>query len=339
MSKKYRNLFERIVADGNMRRALHLTRKGRRLSAAALDFKEFSEVNLANLARDIRDGTYRPDPIRQFTIFEPKPRLISIHSFRDRVVQHALVGVIGPIFEATFLPNSYACRKGRGTHSGVVALQAAMRRLQARSDAPLYALKTDFAKYFHSIDREEVHRLIRRKVSCAATLRLIEAITPPTGDGLPIGSLTSQLYANIYGTVVDRHVHFELGERYWFRYMDDVVVLGHDPQRLRAVCRSIEDIAARQLKLSLSKWSVQNVARGVNFLGYRVWPRHKLLRRQSVDRAKRKIARYRDRGQVEDLRKFTAAWRGHAQWADTYNLRKYLELVEDDRNANHQFAR
>lgn len=73
--------------------------------------------------------------------------------------------------------------------------------------------------------------------------------------------------------------------------------------------------------------------------GYRVWPRHKLLRRQSVDRAKRKIARYRDRGQVEDLRKFTAAWRGHAQWADTYNLRKYLELVEDDRNANHQFAR
>lgn len=170
----------------------------------------------------MRAGSYRPDAARVFTIYEPKPRIITAASFRDRVAQHALCAVISPIFERTLLPRTYACRAGLGTHAGVVAVQADLRRL----GMPLYALKTDFSKYFASIDRVVLCGLIRRKISCAATLRLIEAITPPVGVGVPIGALTSQLWANVYGGVVDRHLQMQLGARHWHRYMDDIVVLG-----------------------------------------------------------------------------------------------------------------
>ena len=326
MARKYRNLIDRIVADNNMRFALKRTARGRRLTSSALDFKEFFEVNLMNLSAEIRGGTYKPDPVRQFSVLEPKPRLITAHSFRDRVAQHALVAIIGPILDRTLLPRTFACRKGMGTHCGVLALQADLVRL----GSPLYALKTDFSKYFHSINRAVVHSLIRRKISCAATLRLIEAITPPEGVGLPIGSLTSQLYANLYGGVVDRYLNDVLGERHWFRYMDDIVVLGRDPARLREVRGSIEELAARELKLTFSKWSIQSVARGVNFLGYRVWSDHRLLRRQSVTRAKRAIRSLRARGDTERLDKFIAAWSGHADFANTFNLRLSMGLSSHD---------
>lgn len=316
MAKKFRNLIDVITSDAVMRLAYRRTCRGRRLSAGALEFKEWSEVNLRDLAESMRAGSYRPDAARVFTIYEPKPRIITAASFRDRVAQHALCAVISPIFERTLLPRTYACRAGLGTHAGVVAVQADLRRL----GMPLYALKTDFSKYFASIDRVVLRGLIRRKISCAATLRLIEAITPPVGVGVPIGALTSQLWANVYGGVVDRHLQMQLGARHWHRYMDDIVVLGHDVGWLRATRASIEVVAAETLHLRFSHWSVQPVSRGVNFLGYRIWPTHKLLRRSSVARAKRALAALRRRGDIEGLTRFIAAWTGHAKWADSHNL-------------------
>ena len=316
MGKKYRNLIEKIVAPENMALAYRRTATGKRRSIGYLEFKEYSSLNLASLALVIEAGTYVQGPYRHFTVFEPKPRLISALSFRDRVAQHALVSVIGPIFEAGFLPRSYACRDGFGTHRGVVELQAEMRRM----GNPLYVLKTDYSKFFPSVDRAVLHRLIAKKISCHSTLDLIGHIVPPTGKGLPIGSLTSQLFANVYGGEVDRHVHHALGQRAWFRYMDDIVVLGRCPALLRAIKDSIVEFSGQRLGLRLSKWSVQNGDRGVNFLGYRVWPTHKLLRRQSVVRAKEKIKRLRAAGDLDGLQRFLAAWTGHARWGDSHNL-------------------
>ena len=115
-------------------------------------------------------------------------------------------------------------------------------------------------------------------------------------------------------------------DAHWFRYMDDIVVLGRDPAELHEVKRAIEDHARDVLRLRLSKWSVQSVGRGVNFLGYRIWPSHKLLRRQSVVRARRKLKRLRAGGDLEALRGFVSAWRGHAGWADSRNLLVSLKL-------------
>lgn len=333
MGKKYRNLIGRIAAPDNMRAAYRSTVRAKHFRPGALSFKEYAEVNLAALAARIADGSYVPSPPHFFTVFEPKSRLITALQFHDRVVQHALYAVIGPIFEKTLLPRTYACRKKMGTHAGVIALQADLRHELRPVPGyagvpPLYFLKTDFSRFFASIDRAALHRMIRKKITCRGTLRLIETIVPPTGIGLPIGSLTSQLFANVYAGALDRHLQQALGERCWYRYMDDIVVLGRSAEHLRLVRDEIERFSRENLGLRFSKWSIAPVSRGINFLGYRIWPTHKLLRRQSVIRAKRKIAAYRAGGHEERLMHFVGSWIGHARWADAYNLLKTLELEE-----------
>jgi len=334
MGMKYRNLIGPITADTNMRRAFRLTSRSKRLTPGFLEYKEFSILNLADLAARMRDGTYRPGEPHEFRIFDPKERLISALPFEDRIAQQALCTVIGPIFEATLLPRSYACRIGKGTHAAAIAVQSDMRRL-IRDGEPLYALKTDFSRYFASIEHGALWRLIEAKISCRATLRLIEAMLPRLGIGLPIGSLISQIFANIYAGVVDRHLSQDLGERYWYRYMDDIVVLGRSTDHLRRVRTSIEDLSREKLGLRFSKWSIQPIGRGVNFVGYRIWPTHKLLRRDSVTRARRKIRAYRAAGENERLERFLAAWLGHASWADSRNLLKSMNLSELKRGNEH----
>jgi hypothetical protein len=325
MSKKHRNLMGIITSDANMRRAFRLTARGKRLTPSHLAFKEYAALNLHLLAAAMRDGSYAQGAPRRFTIWDPKQREISALPFEDRVAQHALCAVIGPIFEATLLPRTFACRPGKGTHSAATALQADMRRL-IRDGDPLYALKTDFSRYFASVDLAVLRRMIEAKISCRATLRLIEAMLPRAGLGLPIGSLVSQIFANVYGGAVDRHLQQQLGERHWFRYMDDVVVLGRSSGHLRRVRDEIEALSRNHLGLRFSKWSIQPVTRGVNFVGYRIWPTHKLLRRDSIVRARRRIMSLRARGDAATLQKFLAAWTGHARWADSRNLLASLDL-------------
>jgi hypothetical protein len=285
-----------------------------------LEFKEYAELNLERLQSEIINGTWRQGGFREFIVYEPKPRSIHALEFKDRVAQHALVNVIGPIFEKTLMPGTFACREGMGTHAGVRHVQAGLRRTGAT-----HFLKTDYSKFFPSVDRAVLHELIRKKISCPQTLSLIEAMLPSQGKGLPIGSLTSQLLANVYGGEVDRFMHFKLGAKEWTRYMDDIVVLSSNPYELRHWFEDIEQFSIERLGLRMSKWQISPVTRGINFLGYRIWPRHKLMRKQSVTTAKRKIKRYIQTNERESLDKFMASWRGHAAHADTCNLFHHLE--------------
>ncbi len=326
MTRRYRNLIDRIVSPRNMDAALRLTAAGKRLTPGYLDFKEYSALNLVELGREMADGRYRPGEPHQFYVLDPKRRLISALPFRDRVAQQALCLVIGGIFDSALLPRAFACRPGKGTHAGVVLLQSELRR-EGRDGQPLYFLKTDFRSYFASIERKVLWKLIDAKISCRATSRLIEAMVPRDGVGLPIGSLTSQIFANLYaGATLDRYLQQTLGERVWYRYMDDIVVLGRSSAHMAKVKDLIEHFAATELGLRFSKWQIAPASRGVNFLGYRIWASHKLLRKDSVTRARRKIAAYRAAGDHERLRKFLAAWLGHACWADSANLIRSLEL-------------
>ncbi|MFA5897894.1 MAG: reverse transcriptase/maturase family protein [Hyphomicrobium sp.] len=327
MAKHYRNLIGRITAADTMREAYRLTSLGKRLTPARLEFKEYDALNLGTLSVDMATGAYVQGTPHEFQIFDPKLRTISALPFRDRVAQQALCIVIGPIFEHTLLPRTFACRPGKGTHAGMRALQADLRRLGRV--APVYFLKTDFSRYFASIDRKALWRLIDAKVTCAATRRVIEAMVPRDGIGLMIGSLCSQIFANIYGGQLDRFLQQECGETYWYRYMDDLVVLGHSSEHLRRLKDAIGTFSRERMGLRFSKWQIAPAARGINFLGYRIWATHKLLRRDSVVRARRKIAAYRAAGDYERLQKFLAAWVGHASHADSRNLLKSLRIEVD----------
>lgn len=331
MARRYRNLIGRITSARTLEAAYRLTAAGKRLTTGYLEFKEFGALNLVELARELREGTYVPGEPNEFHIFDPKLRLISALPFRDRVAQQAVCLVIAPIFDRALLPRAFACRPGKGTHAGVKLLQSDLRR-HTRAGRQVYFLKTDFSSYFASIQRDVLWRLIDAKISCAATRRVLEAMVPRTGIGLPIGSLTSQIFANVYtGATLDRHLQQVLGEGFWYRYMDDLVVLGDSSEHLRSVKADVEQFSRDELGLRFSKWQIAPASRGVNFLGYRIWPSHKLLRRDSVTRARRKIAAYRAAGDHERLAKFLAAWLGHASHADSRNLIRSLGLKPIDR--------
>jgi RNA-directed DNA polymerase len=320
MPKKHKNLIEKICEIDNLREAYRKTAKGRKKTFGYLEFKEYSEANLLIIREELLTGTYKIGKYKNFTVYEPKPRLISALCFKDRLVQHAICNIVSPIFENALLPQTFACRKDKGTHAGIKYLQSELRKHDYK-----YFLKTDYSKFFPSVNREILHEMISRKISCQKTLTALTEIIPHEGLGIPIGSLTSQLFANTYGDRVDRFIHFELKHKSWIRYMDDIVILGNDDALLKENFVRIKDFSKQKLCLEISKWQVNSANKGINFLGYRIWKKFKLLRKSSVIKAKRKIARFVTNEDKDGLKKFIGAWSGHTKWANSYNLIKSLE--------------
>lgn len=320
MPKRLGNLIEQVADQGNLLAAYERTARGRRRTRGHLEFREHLHVNLRRMREAMLDGSWKQDAPREFLVYEPRRREIAALPFADRVAQHALVGVIEPLFERGMLPWSFACRRGKGTHAGVRYVQSQLRATRAT-----HFLKTDWRSYFASIDRARLHGLIERRIKCRRALSLIESMVPSTGIGLRIGWLTSQLFANVYGSVMDHFVHHELGARPWARYMDDIVVLSRNPYELRSHFEQMREFGAKRLGLEFSRWHLSPVSAGINFLGYRIWPRHKLLRKSSVTRARRAIVSCLRAGDVERLQRFLASWRGHASHADVCNLFNQME--------------
>lgn len=326
MGRRYKNLYGSIANLDSLYRAYGKAQEHKRQANGFLVFQEYAPANLRKLHEDLKNETWQPDPLRQFVIYEPKRRLISAPSFRDRVVHHSWYATVEPIMDSTFLPWSFACRMGKGTHAGVKFVQSELRR-----GGYTHFLKTDFAAYFPSIDTEILHEQYKRKISCHKTLALMEKIIPRNSVGVPIGALPSQLSANVYGNILDQFLHHHHKVRF-ARYMDDVIVLGHDSNHLREVKDSIEVFARDKMKMSFSHWSVSPVSRGINFLGYRIWPGHKLIRKSSVHRAKRKIKAMIARQDYEALERFIGSWAGHINKADVYNLKIALNGKHDIRS-------
>lgn len=323
MGKKHKNLFDRICAEGNIQEAYRKASLGKKHTRGFLAFKEYERLNLDKIRDELTSLTYLQGPHTVFEIREPKRRTISALPFRDRVVQHALCAVIGPIFEAGMLPSSHACRKGKGTHSGARQCQAHIRQV-TEGHGRAYVLKTDFSGYFYNIDRSLLWPMVGAKISCTKTLWLIGVFLPKTGKGIPIGNLTSQLFANVFGSAVDRYLAQTLRVKRFVRYMDDIVIIHHDMCELLRTKSALEEYCRDVLLLVFSKAYVKPCSGGVDFLGYRIFERYKLLRRDSVTRARRKIKRYTKSGDVVALVKFFSAFGAHARHADAHNLLGHL---------------
>jgi hypothetical protein len=319
MGKRHKHLFSQIVDMDNLWEAYRKASLGKKSSLGYLLFKQNEAANLKALQFMLISGTYKQGEPRLFSVFEPKERKISALPFVDRIAQHALVNIIGPIFDKCFMPQSYACRIGKGVHKSAIYVQSELRRVLKSGGNP-WVLKTDFSKYFASINLEILNIEVRRKISCKQTLALFNKFVPAHGTGIPIGSLTSQLSANIYGHIVDRWLSHTVGLSTYARYMDDIVVVGRSREALDLLQLQMGAFAKSNMRLQFSKWSVQPWQMGVNFCGYRVWPSHKLLRKSSVTGAKRKLRVLTG----DSLCRFVAAWTGHAKWANSHNLLIHL---------------
>jgi len=339
--KTAKHIFDKITDFDNLLLAAGKARKGKRYKNAAARFFINLERELLSIQNELMTKTYRPGRYTEFHIYEPKKRKISAAPFRDRVVHHALCNIIEPVFEKVFIYDSYANRKGKGTHRAILRYQKFCCRNR-------FALKCDVEKFFPSIDHEILKQEIHRKIADPDALWLIDTIIDGSNDqdpvyhyfagdhlfdpferrrGLPIGNLTSQFFANVYLNRFDHFVKENLGCRYYIRYVDDWVILHDEKEFLHGALAQIKDyLVSFRLKVHIHKSQVFRVRDGFTFLGHRIYPDFRLLKRENVNRFKRRIKKYQGMYQQgllswRELKERLQSWNAHASFSDTYHLR------------------
>lgn len=322
MGKKYKNIYDEIADMDNIRLAYDLAVcNGNRYTNSHLIFKDNLEANLYEIYQELKNETYKIGEYHSFYVYEPKKRIIHSLPFKDRVVQHAINNIINPIFEKTFYSFSYACRKEKGTHRGVKDTQSKIRQLTKKGK--VYYLKMDFSKYFHRINIQILLTEIKRKISDSRVIKLLMFFMDRLG--IPIGNLLSQLFANIYGHIFDRFIKTKLKAKEYFRYMDDTVILSNNKLELIIYQKKLEKFIHIFMKLNFSKWYINEVeTKPLNFLGYRITSKYKLVRKDSIVRAKRKIKKYTKQNDLIKLNLFLASWGGHIKSADSFNLVNFI---------------
>jgi len=271
-------LFDKAFTHENLHQAYIDASKNKHGKRACFQFGRRLGRNLERMHTALHNGSYRPQPYYTFMVYEPKPRRIFAPSFADLVVQHAIYRVIYPIFNKTFIDQSYACRKGKGTHAAADYAQAA---LQA-SPPDSYTLKMDIRKFFYRIDRDILRTMIERKIKDKRFVDVM-MLFADHGEpvGIPIGNLLSQVYALIYMNGVDHFIKRELKAKRYCRYVDDFVIFGISKElATESLNRVVEYI--KTLRLELSKYTIAAIKRGINFVGYRAWVSKRFIRKRSL---------------------------------------------------------
>lgn len=351
--KRHKHLFEKIVSFDNLLEAFYKARKGKRDKPAVAAFEFNLERELFRLQGELESKRYRPGAYTTFLVYDPKERLISAAPFRDRVVHHALCNVVEPLFERTFIFDSYANRRGKGVHAAINRCQRFMERYP-------FVLKADVKKYFPSIDHEILKSGIRRIIGCPGTLELIDRIIDGSnapdvvpdyfpGDdlfsicerrkGLPIGNQTSQFLANVYLNALDHFVQEELKLPY-IRYVDDFVVFARNKACLHESRLTIETYLAKALRLRLSacKTHILPTTSGVNFLGRRIFVTHSFVLKANLRRMQRRTqvnlsAFENGTLHADKLEARLNAWLGHVRQADMWRYaRKFYNRLYFDHN-------
>jgi len=345
-------MFKKLASFENLLRAYKMCLRRKRNTVAARAIEPVYETVLWKLKRELDQGIWRPMPYRAFAVSEPCLREIFAADFSDRIVHHALYQIINPLFEARFISQSYACREGKGTHLAVKELRSAMRAAAA-GGREVWFLKMDIKSFFMSIDKDLLMGIIARTIKDSAVLRLIGTIVytdpaknavktgntallksvppqkslfgAPPGLGLPIGNLTSQLFANVYLNDLDIFVKKVLRAKHYFRYVDDFIILDHSPKRLAVFKKRINGFLKNVLWLELHKQKtfIAPSANGIDFLGYFVKPDYVLARRKVVCRLKNKLREFeRQKAAPKTILPVLNSYYGHFKHANSYRLRE-----------------
>ncbi|XHR80291.1 MAG: reverse transcriptase domain-containing protein [Gloeotrichia echinulata DVL01] len=342
--KRYNNLYPQITDFSNLVLAARQAQRGKRFRENVLRFNYNLEARLANIKNDLESKTYQPGRYKTFEICEPKPRLISAAPYPDRVVHHALCNIIVPIFENTFIADSYANRLGKGTHG-------ALQRFITFARSSRYILQCDIKKYFPTIDHEILKSLLHRKLKCQDTLWLAETIINSSnpqepviqyfpGDdllsplqrriGLPIGNLTSQFFANVYLNSLDHFVKEQLKAKKYVRYVDDFALFSDDYGFLAQARVAIEEhLTNLRLKVHPVKSQLFETSHGANFLGFRILPDTIRVRSENLRRGRRRLHQLqRDytQGKInfKDVDCSIQSWVAHLSYGDTWRLRQKI---------------
>ena len=285
--KRAGSIWPRIVSFQNLCRAARRAGLGKRRVASVATFLADLEPEALALQRELRSDQWSPSRPTTFEIHDPKRRTITAAPFGDRVVHHALIDVLEPVFDRRMIDDSFACRRARGTHA---ALDHAQRLLRRHG----WFLKMDVRKFFESLEHEVVMATLRRILKDRRVLRLCERIVHSggaAGKGLPIGNLTSQWFANLVLDRLDHHVKEQLGVRGYVRYMDDFVLFGTSKAELASLHREVRHFLEVELHLALKEraTTLAPATEGLPFLGWRLYRGTRRLRPENLRRTRARL--------------------------------------------------
>ncbi|NJM43720.1 MAG: RNA-dependent DNA polymerase [Brachymonas sp.] len=337
-------MFHTLTSFHHLFQSYQAAAKGKRGLPEVAHFELDLENHLLHIKEQLAQHKWAHKPYSSFEIHDPKRRLVSAAAFEDRVVHHALVRVIEPLFEAVFLPHSFANRKGKGTHRAIA-------KAKGHAQEQPFVLQCDLKQFFASVDHEILMHLLAQRISCERTLELAKNILQSgngilherydmvhfEGDdlfaanrprGLPIGNLTSQFWANVLLYELDDFVVNQLGCDAYVRYVDDFLLFSNDKKQLWRFKTAIrEKLASLRLAMHEASSTVYPVKNGIPFLGMRVWPETVKLKSRNArafESRLRKMQKAVAAGQMSlaEVQTRIAGWVAHASQANSWALRR-----------------
>lgn len=339
--KIYKNVFNEIVSPENLFAAWDKFKSDKRKKRDVQKFEWRLEENVFQLHRDLKNKQYKHGAYASFYIRDPKQRHIHKTTVRDRILHHVVFAALNPIFEPTFISNSLSCRIDKGTHKGVDILDKLTRQVSNNAFKPCFVLKCDVRKFFETIDHKILLSIIHKRIKDADAMWLLEEIiesfaschsTISERKGLPIGNLTSQLFANIYLNELDQFVKHKLKVKNYIRYTDDFVIVDKNEQYLKNLIAAIRVFLSNKLALELhpKKITIRKFHQGIDFLGYIILPHHKLLRTKTRQRIFKKLKiriEEHKKGSInrQTLEQSLQSYLGVLSHANTYKLSNELK--------------
>lgn len=290
-----KNIFERVVSLEGLFSAWSEFKKGKENKIDVQKFFLDLENNIFDLYRNIKNESYSHSNYESFFICDPKLRHINKAAVIDRVLHHSIVRNIEPLFEKSFIFDSYSSRVGKGAHRAVKRLRKLFLKTSRNRTRTIWALKCDIKKFFDSIDHEILIRLAKEKIKDKRLMVIIEKVIRSyhgkSGKGVPLGNLTSQLFSNVYLNKFDHFVKRKLKIKYYVRYADDFIILDCDKNKLEKIVNVFDEFLNQNLELKIhpNKISIRKLNQGVDFLGYIIFPTHIVLRTKTKRRMMRKI--------------------------------------------------
>lgn len=290
--KRLNNLYEKIYSLENLQLADQRARKGKANQYGVRTHDKNRDANILLLHEMLKNKTYKTSPYTTFKIYEPKEReIFRLPYFPDRITHHAVMNVLEPVFVSVFTADTYSCIKGKGIHGAANGVKKALLDIPGTR----YCLKLDIKKFYPSIDHQILKQLLRRKFKDQDLIWLLDEIID-SAAGVPIGNYLSQYFANFYLTYFDHWIKEVMKVKYYFRYADDLVILGADKSHLHQLLSDIKKYLSVELHLSVKEnYQVFPVdSRSIDFVGYRFYHTHTLLRKSIKKSFARMVSKNRN---------------------------------------------
>ena len=328
--KRYDYLFPQIISKENLYKAEKKARKGKTKSKGVQWFDKHPDEYIDQLHEDLKYGRYKTSEYKVFTIYEPKERIIyKLPYYPDRIVHHAVMNIMEPIWTKIFIKNTYSCIKGRGIHKAMNDIKTDLRK---DKNGTKYCLKLDIRKFYPSIDHEILKSIIRKKIKDVRLLKLLDEIIDST-NGVPIGNYLSQFFANLYLTYFDHWLKEDKKCKYYYRYADDIVILSDNKEFLHSLILEIIDYLDTNLKLKVKdNWQIFEIdSRGLDFSGYVFRHEYTRVRKTIKNNIFKKVIHYsKTKYTTRDRRISIASYFGWLQYCNNKRLKLKLNTYYNE---------